>query len=65
TKPEGHSSVMDPFCCSNCNERINAEHYVIHEIQPFCFNCSEREAHYCDTRGERIETDQPQKAHES
>ncbi|CAF4061920.1 unnamed protein product [Rotaria magnacalcarata] len=43
---------MDPFCCSNCNERINAEHYVIHEIQPFCFNCSEREAHYCDTRGE-------------
>jgi prickle len=56
---------MAHFCCSNCKERINGEHYVILESQLICLNCSERNADYCDTCGERIEADQPQKAHES
>ncbi|CAF4968049.1 unnamed protein product, partial [Rotaria sp. Silwood1] len=62
---EGHSSAMDHFCCSNCQEHINGQSYVIHESQPFCLNCSERKADYCDTCGEHIKTDQPQKSHES
>ncbi|CAF1062440.1 unnamed protein product [Rotaria sp. Silwood1] len=47
------------------SQRMNGEHYDIHESQPFCLNCYERETNYCDTCGERIETNQLQKVHES
>jgi hypothetical protein len=57
---------MDHFCCSNCQKRLGGERYVMRQSQPFCLNCFETMyAEYCDTCGERIETDQAQMAHES
>lgn len=57
---------MDHFCCSNCQKRLGGERYVMRQNQAFCLNCFETMyAEYCDTCGERIETDQPQMAHES
>jgi hypothetical protein len=57
---------MDHFCCSNCKKRLGGERYVMRQTQPFCLNCFETMyAEYCDTCGERIETDQAQMAHES
>jgi hypothetical protein len=57
---------MDHFCCSNCKKRLGGERYVMRQTQPLCLNCSQTMyAEYCDTCGERIETDQPQMAHES
>ena len=57
---------MTHFCCSNCQKRLGGERYVMRQSQPFCLNCFETMyAEYCDTCGERIETDQPQMAHES
>ena len=57
---------MDHFCCSNCTKRLGGERYVMRQSQPFCLNCFETMyAEYCDTCGERIETDQAQMAHES
>jgi hypothetical protein len=57
---------MDHFCCSNCKKRLGGERYVMRQAQPFCLNCFETMyAEYCDTCGERIETDQAQMAHES
>ncbi|UJR13895.1 hypothetical protein I4U23_000902 [Adineta vaga] len=66
TEAEGYSWHMDHFCCSNCKKRLGGERYVMRQSQPFCLNCFETMyAEYCDTCGERIETDQPQMAHES
>ena len=46
--------------------RLGGERYVMRQTQPFCLNCFETMyAEYCDTCGERIETDQAQMAHES
>jgi hypothetical protein len=57
---------MNHFCCSNCQKRLGGERYVMRQSQPFCLNCFETMyAEYCDTCGERIETDQAQMAHES
>ena len=57
---------MDHFSCSNCKKRLGGERYVMRQNQPFCLNCFEAMyAEYCDTCGERIETDQAQMAHES
>jgi hypothetical protein len=57
---------MNHFCCSNCQKRLGGERYVMRQTQPFCLNCFETMyAEYCDTCGERIETDQAQMAHES
>lgn len=57
---------MDHFGCSNCKKRLGGERYVMRQNQPFCLTCFETMyAEYCDTCGERIETDQPQMAHES
>ena len=57
---------MDHFGCSNCKKRLGGERYVMRQSQPFCLNCFETMyAEYCDTCGERIETDQAQMAHES
>ena len=57
---------MDHFCCSNCQKRLGGERYVMRQTQPFCLSCFETMyAEYCDTCGERIETDQAQMAHES
>jgi hypothetical protein len=57
---------MDHFCCCNCQKRLGGERYVMRQSQPFCLNCFETMyAEYCDTCGERIETDQAQMAHES
>jgi hypothetical protein len=57
---------MDHFGCSNCQKRLGGERYVMRQTQPFCLNCFETMyAEYCDTCGERIETDQAQMAHES
>jgi hypothetical protein len=57
---------MDHFCCSNCTKRLGGERYVMRQSQPFCLTCFETMyAEYCDTCGERIETDQAQMAHES
>ena len=57
---------MDHFSCLNCKKRLGGERYVMRQNQPFCLNCFETMyAEYCDTCGERIETDQPQMAHES
>ncbi|CAF1136286.1 unnamed protein product [Rotaria sordida] len=66
TEAEGYSWHMDHFCCSNCKKRLGGERYVMRQTQPYCLNCFETMyAEYCDTCGERIETDQPQMAHES
>ncbi|CAF1502059.1 unnamed protein product [Adineta steineri] len=66
TEAEGYSWHMDHFCCSNCQKRLGGERYVMRQTQPFCLNCFETMyAEYCDTCGERIETDQAQMAHES
>jgi len=66
TEAEGFSWHMTHFCCSNCQKRLGGERYVMRQSQPFCLNCFETMyAEYCDTCGERIETDQPQMAHES
>ncbi|CAF1238783.1 unnamed protein product [Rotaria magnacalcarata] len=66
TEAEGYSWHMDHFCCSNCKKRLGGERYVMRQSQSFCLNCFETMyAEYCDTCGERIETDQPQMAHES
>ncbi|CAF2479428.1 unnamed protein product [Rotaria sp. Silwood2] len=66
TEAEGYSWHMDHFCCSNCKKRLGGERYVMRQNQPFCLNCFETMyAEYCDTCGERIETDQAQMAHES
>jgi len=66
TEAEGFSWHMDHFCCLNCKKRLGGERYVMRQNQPFCLNCFETMyAEYCDTCGERIETDQPQMAHES
>ncbi|CAF3503960.1 unnamed protein product [Adineta steineri] len=66
TEAEGYSWHMDHFCCSNCKKRLGGERYVMRQSQPFCLNCFETMyAEYCDTCGERIETDQAQMAHES
>jgi hypothetical protein len=57
---------MDHFGCSNCKKRLGGERYVMRQAQPFCLTCFESMyAEYCDTCGERIETDQAQMAHES
>ena len=57
---------MNHFCCANCQKRLGGERYVMRQTQPFCLNCFETMyAEYCDTCGERIETDQAQMAHES
>ena len=57
---------MDHFGCSNCQKRLGGERYVMRQSQPFCLSCFETMyAEYCDTCGERIETDQAQMAHES
>lgn len=57
---------MDHFSCSNCKKRLGGERYVMRQSQPFCLTCFETMyAEYCDTCGERIETDQAQMAHES
>lgn len=66
TEAEGYSWHMDHFCCSNCKKRLGGERYVMRQSQPYCLNCFETMyAEYCDTCGERIETDQAQMAHES
>jgi len=66
TEAEGYSWHMDHFCCSNCKKRLGGERYVMRQTQPYCLNCFETMyAEYCDTCGERIETDQAQMAHES
>jgi len=66
TEAEGYSWHMDHFGCSNCKKRLGGERYVMRQNQPFCLKCFESMyAEYCDTCGERIETDQPQMAHES
>jgi len=66
TEAEGYSWHMDHFCCSNCQKRLGGERYVMRQNQPFCLTCFETMyAEYCDTCGERIETDQAQMAHES
>jgi len=66
TEAEGYSWHMDHFGCSNCKKRLGGERYVMRQNQPFCLNCFETMyAEYCDTCGERIETDQAQMAHES
>ena len=57
---------MDHFGCSNCKKRLGGERYVMRQNQPYCLSCFETMyAEYCDTCGERIETDQAQMAHES
>ena len=57
---------MDHFCCSNCKKRLGGERYVMRQSQPYCLNCFETMyAEYCETCGERIETDQAQMAYES
>ncbi|CAF3092478.1 unnamed protein product [Rotaria socialis] len=66
TEAEGYSWHMDHFSCSNCTKRLGGERYVMRQNQPFCLSCFETMyAEYCDTCGERIETDQAQMAHES
>ncbi|CAF1314709.1 unnamed protein product [Rotaria sordida] len=66
TEAEGYSWHMDHFSCSNCKKRLGGERYVMRQNQPFCLSCFETMyAEYCDTCGERIETDQAQMAHES
>ncbi|CAF0811251.1 unnamed protein product [Adineta steineri] len=54
------------YLCSNCNERLNGERYVMRNNQAFCLNGFETMyVNYCDTCCEHIEINQTHITRES
>ncbi|CAF4158697.1 unnamed protein product, partial [Adineta steineri] len=54
------------YLCSNCNERLDDERYVMRNNQAFCLNCFETMyINYCDTCCEHIEINQTHITRES
>ncbi|CAF4182274.1 unnamed protein product, partial [Adineta steineri] len=54
------------YLCSNCNERLDGERYVMRNNQAFCLNCFETMyVNYCDTCCEHIEINQTHITRES